>query len=297
MASWRIRLKIKCDCTGEPPGELTTTATLGSLEALKAFSMAPANDARESPGRNGVTMPIAPVKRRTGTIGPRLKNSIDCLAMKCHGGMAEKTKFGRTALTSRATEGEPTPICQLCRCCGRPASAAGHSRQVERCSATQDGIDFWLEAVARCVQNQAWPQLQRGAAPLDALYQHPMRRCTSAGKNGKDHEPPEACGEGEQHLIQAIGAMDHGGRTAGQRHGGHEAQPTLKTIGPHGVSRGLERRGRGRARALALVWRIGQHVVEAFSQSLQFRLLAKRPVDRSHQHPRARRQTIAHNVA
>jgi hypothetical protein len=75
-----MRLKIKCDCTGEPPGELMVIATLGNFEALKAFSMAPASDAKASPGRSGVTMPIAPVKRRTGTIGPRLKKSIGCLA-------------------------------------------------------------------------------------------------------------------------------------------------------------------------------------------------------------------------
>src|SRR5262245_8130682 len=75
-----MRLKIRCDWTGEPPGELTVIATLGNLEAVKAFSMAPASDAKARPGLNGVTMPIAPVKRKTGTIGPRLKKSIGCLA-------------------------------------------------------------------------------------------------------------------------------------------------------------------------------------------------------------------------
>jgi hypothetical protein len=31
-ASWRIRLKMRCDWTGDPPGEFTTIATVGSLE-------------------------------------------------------------------------------------------------------------------------------------------------------------------------------------------------------------------------------------------------------------------------
>src|SRR4051812_17751839 len=71
-----MRLKIRCDCTGDPPGELTTTATVGSLENAKAFSIGPATAPIESPGRSGVTMPMGPVKRSTGTTGPRLKRRI-----------------------------------------------------------------------------------------------------------------------------------------------------------------------------------------------------------------------------
>src|SRR5689334_2970145 len=71
-----MRLKMRWDCTGDPPGELITTATLGSLERLKAFSRGPATDARASPGRNGVAMPMGPEKRSTGTTGLRLKKSM-----------------------------------------------------------------------------------------------------------------------------------------------------------------------------------------------------------------------------
>ena len=53
-----MRLKIRCDCTGEPPGELMTTATVGSFDSAKAFSIGPATEASASPGRNGVAMPM-----------------------------------------------------------------------------------------------------------------------------------------------------------------------------------------------------------------------------------------------
>ena len=71
-----MRLKIRCDCTGEPPGELITTATVGSLDRAKAFSIGPATVDSDKPGRSGVTMPIGPEKRSTGTTGPRLKKRI-----------------------------------------------------------------------------------------------------------------------------------------------------------------------------------------------------------------------------
>src|SRR5438552_1833163 len=68
---------MRCDCTGEPPGELITTATVGSLEMLNARSIGPASAARARPGRRGVAMPMSPLKRSTGTMGPRLNNDID----------------------------------------------------------------------------------------------------------------------------------------------------------------------------------------------------------------------------
>jgi hypothetical protein len=37
-----MRLKSRFDCTGEPPGELTMTATAGIFESEKAFSIAAA---------------------------------------------------------------------------------------------------------------------------------------------------------------------------------------------------------------------------------------------------------------
>lgn len=67
---------MRLDCTAEPPGELMTTATEGSFDISKARSIAVAHEAIASPGRSGVTRPIGPSKRSTGTTGPRLKNHM-----------------------------------------------------------------------------------------------------------------------------------------------------------------------------------------------------------------------------
>jgi hypothetical protein len=61
---------MRLDCTAEPPGELMTMATVGSFDSSKAFSMAPAHCAIDKPGRSGVTRPMGPEKRSTGTTGP-----------------------------------------------------------------------------------------------------------------------------------------------------------------------------------------------------------------------------------
>jgi hypothetical protein len=76
-----MRLKIKFDCTGEPPGEFTTTATLGSFDRLNAFSSPGATVLIESPGLSGVANPIGPENRTTGTTGRRLKNHICSLLL------------------------------------------------------------------------------------------------------------------------------------------------------------------------------------------------------------------------
>jgi hypothetical protein len=67
---------MRLDCTAEPPGELTTTATVGSFDNSKAFAIAAAAAAIDSPGLSGVTMPMGPEKRSTGTTGPRPKNHM-----------------------------------------------------------------------------------------------------------------------------------------------------------------------------------------------------------------------------
>ena len=74
-----MRLKMRLDCTGEPPGEFTTTATVGSFDRLNAFSIGPATEASPSPGRSGVAMPMGPVKRRTGTVGVRRNKPMGVL--------------------------------------------------------------------------------------------------------------------------------------------------------------------------------------------------------------------------
>src|SRR5690606_17713340 len=76
-----MRLKIRLDWTGEPPGEFTITATLGTFDKLKALSRPLATEPIVRPGRSGVARPIGPEKRTTGTTGRRLKNRIISLLL------------------------------------------------------------------------------------------------------------------------------------------------------------------------------------------------------------------------
>ena len=46
-----MRRKIRCDCTGEPPGELMTIATAGAPFTAKARSSGPASVDSVTPGR------------------------------------------------------------------------------------------------------------------------------------------------------------------------------------------------------------------------------------------------------
>jgi hypothetical protein len=71
-----MRLKIRLDCTGEPPGELIWIAMVGSLDRLNARSRAAAVVASDKPGRNGVAMPMGPANRSTGTMSLRLNGHM-----------------------------------------------------------------------------------------------------------------------------------------------------------------------------------------------------------------------------
>src|SRR5215217_2273131 len=65
----RIRLKIRCDCAAEPPGELMTRATAFAPGTEKARSSRGATLDMASPERRGITAPMGPDRRTTGTTG------------------------------------------------------------------------------------------------------------------------------------------------------------------------------------------------------------------------------------
>src|SRR5215813_8094382 len=144
-ASWRMRLKIRCDCTAEPPGEFTTTATVGSFDRPNALLIGSATEARARPGRSGVTMPIGPMKCSTGTTGPRLKKSIPAVLV------------GTQALQS------------VTICAARPLNSRLRDRvtHVQRRPVPQDCLDLRPEAVIGLMQDEARPQLQGRPAALD----------------------------------------------------------------------------------------------------------------------------------
>src|SRR5262245_54580652 len=132
-----MRLKMRCDCTGDPPGELTTTATVGSFDRAKAFSIGPATEASASPGRSGVTTPIGPVNRSTGTTGPRLKNSIGIVP-----GDWEASLPSRQIVVTDHMCSEP-PNSRLCR---RPA-------HIQPRTVPQNRLDLRPEAVIGVMQD------------------------------------------------------------------------------------------------------------------------------------------------
>src|ERR1700744_3480080 len=71
-----MRKKIWRDCTGEPPGELITSATALAFLVANARSSVRAMPASDIPGRSGVTAPITPDSRTTGTTAvPRRRRS------------------------------------------------------------------------------------------------------------------------------------------------------------------------------------------------------------------------------
>ena len=70
----RMRRKIRCDCDGEPPGELIMIATARALRTEKARSSVLAVVASIRPGRSGDETPMTPDRRTTGTTGMAARN-------------------------------------------------------------------------------------------------------------------------------------------------------------------------------------------------------------------------------
>ena len=68
-AKARMRLKIRCDCAAEPPGELMTSATALAPGTEKARSRSGATLDMATPVRSGITAPMGPDSRNTGMMG------------------------------------------------------------------------------------------------------------------------------------------------------------------------------------------------------------------------------------
>ena len=69
MKSW-----IKCDCTGEPPGELIEIATAGAFLIEKAFLIISSCPAKSIPCLNLPTFPMTPLSLMCGIIFFFFKN-------------------------------------------------------------------------------------------------------------------------------------------------------------------------------------------------------------------------------
>jgi hypothetical protein len=61
---------MRCDCTGEPPGESMTMATAGAAFTENAFRNSGVAVESVSPEWKRESLPMAPESRTTGTTGP-----------------------------------------------------------------------------------------------------------------------------------------------------------------------------------------------------------------------------------
>src|SRR5262245_16282445 len=281
-----MREKIKCDCTGEPPGEFTTTAMVGRRERLKARSKGPATDASASPGRNGVAMPIGPEKRSTGTTGPRLKNSMGSSGAP----VAERT------LAWAGTMGHP--LAKLKTGGGSWACHLSGSTSIQdqgRATA-QDCLNLEPEPLVGIVQHQSCEQLHGSAAPLHASNEHPARRLALVRMDREDDKRAKAARKRRQDVSQRLGAVDQRSRAARLSHGRHEPHPAIQAALRHGVAGCLECIGGGGTSAFRVERRVCQNMVEAVGQCCKLAEVAQGPRDISLDDADARDETVAVDI-
>jgi hypothetical protein len=89
-----MRRMIRCDCDGEPPGELITSATARALRVAKARSSDRAVVDSIRPGRSGDDTPITPVSRTTGTTGMSERNRAGTSRCKNSSGRFKRSGIG-----------------------------------------------------------------------------------------------------------------------------------------------------------------------------------------------------------
>ena len=133
-----MRRWIRCDCTGEPPGELISSATALARRVVNAFSSGRATLASVRPGRSGVERPIAPDSRTTGTTAPPPR-------MRFGSQRAHAPRAGRPA------SGANVRTCRLAVPCSAMALSAASSQRGQdfaprpahcRCIGRRSGLDL-----------------------------------------------------------------------------------------------------------------------------------------------------------
>ena len=81
-ASRRMRVAIRADCTGDPPGELIASATALAPLVPKALFSSEETASRERPrAPNRLPAAITPERRTTGTMGVRRRRFVIQLNM------------------------------------------------------------------------------------------------------------------------------------------------------------------------------------------------------------------------
>ena len=96
-ANCRMRRKIRCDCAGDPPGELTISATARALRVANARSSERATPDIISPGRSGVLTPMTPDSRTTGTTGMSARKRAGMSLLRSSSGRLRMSGIGWVA--------------------------------------------------------------------------------------------------------------------------------------------------------------------------------------------------------
>ena len=190
-----MRRWMRCDCAGEPPGELMTSAT--AADAGQSRRPAPGCSARppiERPARNGDTAPIAPLRRRTATRGTSpapapgqeraqgtRQENWHAVATRARGkGAAARAGRDGRAGRSNAEVGRDEPFCQHPRCGLTPpnlgggwASRTAHAAERE---ITTMRVMRWMVLALGMLTGAMGFGATASAAPLPVAGSRPERR-------------------------------------------------------------------------------------------------------------------------
>src|SRR6516162_508321 len=199
-ASSRMRRQSSADCTAEPPGELTTTATATRLETRNAGSIAAAWLANETPPRRGRGM-MTPSNRSTATIGARDQSrSIWRWSRILIRSQDGKPRVSTTGPTAKGSELKP------------PARAQHRLR-----GGGQPSIGL--------VQHEADGKPRGGSNLLARAYQDTARCPTMPGPQRKDHYLAGPPGDMAEKRIDPVRPMDKCHGPFGADHRKREAHP------------------------------------------------------------------------
>src|SRR5271169_4048100 len=202
-ASSRMRRKSSADCTAEPPGELTTTATATRLETRNARSIAAAWLANETPPRRGRDM-ITPSNRSTATTGARDHSR-------------SMWRWSRTVIPSQ--DGKP---------CTRLQPRPQGGSELKPPALAQHRLRGGGEPSVGLVQYEA-DREPRGSCDLLAGAHQDAARCpTLPGPQRKDHDLAGPPGDLTEKRIDPVGPINKCDGPFGADHRKREAHPSAE---------------------------------------------------------------------
>src|SRR5215472_6303149 len=247
-ASSRMRRKSSADCTAEPPGELTTTATATRLATRNARSIAAAWLASETPSRRGRDM-ITPSNRSTATTGER--------------DHSRSMRSWRRILI-RSQDGKP--------CRPRlPARLPGRS-ELEPPPFAQHRFGGGGKAPVRLVQDEAKSKPRRCGDLLAGANEDTAGRPALPRPQRKNYHLAGAPGDLAEQVVDPIRPMDECDRALGADHRQRKAHPSAEICCTFDRRFGLDGCRRGSGPAGLVEWRVRHDVVKGTGRQTRWRM-------------------------